>query len=383
MPDSMPVTLAVGGDVSLANCVADNIRRHGARWVFELIAPRVAGADLMTFNWESPVLPRGQDPPEKGLVVPDELVVGVADGLPPLAVTVANNHAFDAGVEGVAATRKKLDELGVAHFGAGDTEAEADALRLVEVNGLRIGFLGRAEDCPQLADKGYPGPAMIRYPQVVEDVRAAARQCDCVVVHLHHGVEFVDWPGPHFVRLCRELIDAGARLVVGGHPHVPQGHETCGAGHIFYCLGNLAFEITNDGYQGKGSPWTRRSAVALVPVGPGGAGEPTLVPYQIDDGRPAPLEGADAAAVTDRIAAVSADLGDGAAMQRHWRETALRYLGIYLDWALGTCDEDGRATEETVQGFFPRLAMNESRMWVRELFGDAEWPRKISRPPWT
>jgi hypothetical protein len=69
-------------------------------------------------------------------------------------------------------------------------------------------------------------------------------------------------------------------------------------------------------------------------------------------------------------------------MQRHWRETALRYLGIYLNWARGDLDEEGRATEETVK-FFERLAMDESRMWVRELFGGADWVRRIARPPWT
>jgi hypothetical protein len=69
-------------------------------------------------------------------------------------------------------------------------------------------------------------------------------------------------------------------------------------------------------------------------------------------------------------------------MKRHWRDTALRYLGIYPGWFRDSCAEGPRATEETVKSF-RRLAMNESRMWVRELFGDAEWVGKILRPPWT
>ena len=383
MSDSLPVTLACGGDVSLAKCVTDRVREHGAGWVFELLAPALDPADLMTFNWESPVLPTGEDPPEKGLVVPEELAAGLTESLPPCVVTVANNHMLDAGTAGVGATGRTLDGIGIAHVGAGETEADAERARIVEVDGLRIGFLGRAEDCPQLADRGFPGPAFIKYPQIVDDVRSAAAACDCLVVHLHHGVEFVDWPAPHFVRLCREVIEAGARLVLGGHPHVPQGHERRGPGHIFYCLGNLAFEITKDGYQGKGSRWTSRSALALVPVGRGEVGEPVLVPYRIEEsGRPVPLAGAEAAEVLDHVAAVSADLGDEAAMQAHWRDTALRYLGIYLDWARGSCDENGHATEETVR-FFSRLPMNESRMFVQELFGDADWPRRINERPWS
>ncbi|MFO7899659.1 MAG: CapA family protein [Planctomycetota bacterium] len=378
-----PVRLAIGGDVSLAGRAADEIAARGGAWLLAELAPRLDRADLMTFNWESPVLPAGREPPEKGLVVPEDRVAGVVDPLPPVAVTVANNHVFDAGAEGVAATARTLDELGVAHVGAGATEAEAAALRTVTVRGVRVGFLGRAEDCPQLADVGFPGPAMIAYPRIVEDVRDAAAQCDALVVHLHHGVEFVDWPAPHFVALCRELIDAGAAVVVGGHPHVPQGHESHGAGHVFYCLGNLAFEITDGGYQNAGSPWTTRSAVALVPLDAAGAGEPEFVPYHIEPaGRPAPAIGPEAREILEHLDAVSADLADDDAIQHHWRDTARRYLGIYINWARGTLDENDWATDDTLC-FFRRLPMNESRAFVQELFADADWPRRLSRPPWT
>jgi len=384
MSDKTPVTLACGGDVSLGRGVADAIRKHGTEWVFGPLAPTVAAADLMTFNWESPLLPTGQDQPENGLVAPEELIAGLTDPLPPLAVTVANNHVFDAGVGGIAATRRRLDEVGVAHFGSGETEQDGRALRVVDVKGLRIGFLGRAEDCPQLSSRCAPGPALIRMPQLIEDVRAAAERCDCLVVHLHQGVEFVDWPGPHFVRLCRELIRAGARLVIGNHPHVPQGHERHAAGHIFYSLGDLVFDVANSDYLSQGSAWTSRSVVALVPVGPDSVGEPTLLPHRIDDaGRPVPLDGAEATEVLDHLAAISADLDDEAAMQRHWRDTALRYLGINIRWAQNSLDENGLPTEKMLRSFFSRLALDENRAWVRELFGDAEWVRNILRPPWT
>ena len=59
--------------------------------------------------------------------------------------------------------------------GAGATRSEARAPAIADVHGVRVGFLGRAEDCPQLAGKGFPGPALIEYPQVVEDVRALAK----------------------------------------------------------------------------------------------------------------------------------------------------------------------------------------------------------------
>jgi hypothetical protein len=382
MTDGPRVMLAIGGDVSLSRGVPTDEPRQGPGWLFAGIAPALAKADLLTFNWESPVLPEGQKPPEKGLVVPTEMALGAMVGIPPCAVTLANNHALDAGADGVRSTLSSLTQAGALSFGAGETQAEAEALRTVDVNGLRIGFLGRAEECPQLADKGFPGPALIRYPDIVLDVQAAAAACDCLIVHLHHGIEFVDWPAPHFVNLCHELAEAGARVVVGGHSHVPQGHEPRGRGHIFYCLGNLAFHIRKNGYLDRGSPWTRKSVLALIPIDRESTGEPLFVPYRIDAmGRPRPLAGEAAVAVQDHLASVSADLADDTAMHRHWRDSAMRYLGIYLDWASGTRDERGFATEETLR-FFDRLAMNESRMWVRELFGQADWVRRMMAPPW-
>ncbi|MCG3177772.1 MAG: hypothetical protein BIFFINMI_00092 [Phycisphaerae bacterium] len=378
-PDATIVLLAAG-DLSFAGGVADGIAEHGVAWAFEGIVPALQGADIATANFESPVLPSASEPPPKGLVVPERLLAGLADALPSLAVTLANNHAYDAGVEGVLRTRSRLDEMDVAHFGSGRTEAEARAPRFVEVGGLRIGFLGRSEDCPQLHARGFPGPALMRMPDMLDDVRSAADVCDALVVHLHHGVEFVDWPGPHFVALCRAMIEAGATLVIGGHPHVPQGHEVWRHGHVFYCLGNLLF--TPGRYMREGSAWTVRSALARIRVGRRFAGPPEWFPYRIDDaGRPFLLNGAEADAVRGHLADISTELADPDALRQRFRETALRYLGIYLGWAQDVLKAGG--PQAVAEKFLPRLGQDESRQWVRELFAAADWPAQVLRPPWT
>jgi poly-gamma-glutamate capsule biosynthesis protein CapA/YwtB (metallophosphatase superfamily) len=129
--------------------------------------------------------------------------------LPPMAFTLANNHTLDAGRAGVIRTQRKLGEIGITHFGAGRDGMAAREPRYVDVKGLRIGFLGRTEDSPQVHGKGFPGPELMRYPQLLRDVRGAAGRCDALIVHLHQGFEFIDWPGPHMVRLCRELVASG------------------------------------------------------------------------------------------------------------------------------------------------------------------------------
>jgi poly-gamma-glutamate capsule biosynthesis protein CapA/YwtB (metallophosphatase superfamily) len=381
------IVMAAGGDISLAGTVTDSLERFDAGWVFERLAPALTSADLFTANLESPILPDGAEPGADALVVPEKLLnASFAARLPRMAVTLANNHAFDAGPDGVACTRRKLGEIGIACFGAGADARTAGRPRFVDVNGLRIGFLGRTEDSPQIHGKRFPGPAVMRYPQLLRDVRDAAARCDALIVHLHQGVEFIDWPGPHMVRLCRELAAAGARVVIGNHPHVPQGWERAGRRRrsvIFYSLGDLVFDVAHTRYLRRGSPWTARSVIAMIPLTRSSAGDPTLVPYWITNaGRPIPLKGHAADEVRRHVAMLSTDLRDPGAMREHWRETAVRCLAIYLRLAGDVLNGAG-TTREVVDHLCGCLALDESRAWIRELVGGGGWLRKLTRPSWT
>ncbi len=66
---------------------------------------------------------------------------------------------------------------------------------------------------------------------------------DCLVVSLHWGFEYTEFPSPDQQRLARSLIDAGAHMVVGHHPHIVQGIEDYHAGLIAYSLGNFHFHM--------------------------------------------------------------------------------------------------------------------------------------------
>jgi poly-gamma-glutamate synthesis protein (capsule biosynthesis protein) len=74
-------------------------------------------------------------------------------------------------------------------------------------------------------------------------VRRSQAQADYVMVALHTGIEFACYPEPFLVRLARRLIDAGAAVVLGHHPHVPQGIERYGRGLIAYSLGDFLFDL--------------------------------------------------------------------------------------------------------------------------------------------
>ncbi len=65
---------------------------------------------------------------------------------------------------------------------------------------------------------------------------------DWLVVSLHFGYEYQHFPSPRDVKLCRELIDCGADIILGHHPHYPQGVETYNNGIIAYSLGNFIWD---------------------------------------------------------------------------------------------------------------------------------------------
>jgi poly-gamma-glutamate synthesis protein (capsule biosynthesis protein) len=82
-----------------------------------------------------------------------------------------------------------------------------------------------------------------RNPENVRrDVRAALEHADVVIVSLHDGTEYTARVAPETARFAHAAIDAGATVVLGHHPHVPQRVERYHDGWIFYSLGNFVFE---------------------------------------------------------------------------------------------------------------------------------------------
>ena len=128
----------------------------------------------------------------------------------------------------------------------------------------------------------------------------AARGRDVVVVSLHWGDEFIDAPSPEDVALAHDIMDAGADLIIGHHPHVLRGVERYGRGYIVYSLGNFVCDMLWDERM-------RETAIVRCRLSRNGASDLTMVPARIgDDYRPTPLDGAPAAALLERIAALDA-----------------------------------------------------------------------------
>lgn len=162
------------------------------------------------------------------------------------AVSLANNHSGDFGKAAFAEQLALMDTAGLPYFGGGRDATAAHAPWIVERNGVRVALLGYVEFKPRSfeADASRPGVAWSgEDDDVIEDIIAARRvhRADIVIPFMHWGWEDEPDPSPRLRAFARRMIDAGADMVVGGHPHVTQGAEYYRGKPIIYSLGNFLF----------------------------------------------------------------------------------------------------------------------------------------------
>jgi poly-gamma-glutamate capsule biosynthesis protein CapA/YwtB (metallophosphatase superfamily) len=159
-------------------------------------------------------------------------------------VTLANNHIMDYGPLAMLDTLNILDDLNIAHTGAGNNLSEArEPAILTASDGTTFAFLSYSLVYPELfwasskrAGTPYGDPAFF-----VPDIQKAKALADHVVVSFHWSAELLLYPKPYQKLYGRKCIDAGASIVLGHHPHVLQGIEVYHGGLIAYSLGNFIF----------------------------------------------------------------------------------------------------------------------------------------------
>ncbi len=159
-------------------------------------------------------------------------------------VSLANNHVFDLGEEGLINTLKLLDHYGIKYFGAGINEEMASRPAVIEKQGKTIAFLGYMPfwwEAPHPAEKNTPGINMFHIDQVLEDIRKAKRKYDYVFVMPHWGLEYSFLPTNRERKNAILMVEAGADGVIGSHTHQIQPLIHINHKPICFSLGNFAF----------------------------------------------------------------------------------------------------------------------------------------------
>jgi poly-gamma-glutamate synthesis protein (capsule biosynthesis protein) len=263
--DVAQVSFAIAGDVIPHEAVKNAAGAAGegvSGWaaLFSEVADLFQSADFGFVNFETPAAPQHSHGTRAFLFnapldLPKALkTVGVK------IVSFANNHAMDQGWAGFTETREHLRETGLIVAGTSDNAATAFQPVFTEAHGIKVGWLGMTrwlnggrnpDDAQQphvnfFPYAGEPGSASgATEEQVLSAVKAARAQCDLLVVSIHWGVEYAVAPRAEDAELAHKIMEAGASVIVGHHPHVLQAVETYRTKAdgrdtvIFYSLGNF------------------------------------------------------------------------------------------------------------------------------------------------
>lgn len=191
---------------------------------FTYIAPTVSEADYAVVNLEVPL---GGGPVYRGypcFSAPDSYAKALRDAGFDLFLT-ANNHCLDSGDRAARRTLTALDSLGVDHIGTyRDSLQRRELVPFIkDVNGIKIGFLNYTYGTNGIEPRDGMEVAMIDRKRITDEMKQTREAgAEILVVTLHWGVEYVLLQNRNQEDLARFIVDNGADLVIGGHPHVIQ-----------------------------------------------------------------------------------------------------------------------------------------------------------------
>lgn len=156
---------------------------------------------------------------------------------------VANNHAGDWSIDAFWDTLNNLSLNELAFTGGGINYTEASTVKIIEKNGVKIGFLGFSDVGPEwlLATSEKPGILSAKDPKIIDIIKEAKTKSDFLIVSFHWGDEYVK-QNKRQEYLAHLSIDNGADIIIGHHPHVKQDIEFYKEKPIVYSLGNFVFD---------------------------------------------------------------------------------------------------------------------------------------------
>lgn len=231
-PASSPITLTFVGDIMLDRDVWDRMQQSGADYPFRKIGDLFTGSDAVIANLEGPVTTRGTHSVVGGSLIFsfDPSVVAPLKQAGITTVSLANNHTYNQGQVGLDDTRSSLAAVGITEFGDPRT-----------VDATHVAHLTIHDRTLALIGWNTIGITDSHLPDLLDLIRKERAANDFVVVMPHWGVEYVQQSATQITE-AHQIIDAGADLIIGAHPHVIQGYEKYHDHLIMYSLGNFIFD---------------------------------------------------------------------------------------------------------------------------------------------
>ena len=256
VPEDWSFTILSAGDIMMhspqtkAGRLPDGAG-YDFSFMFEKIAPILQEADLVVGNLETP-LAGAENGGFTGYPLfnaPEELAMNLKEAGFSL-VSTANNHSLDRKYQGLCATLNHLDSAGLLHTGAFRTPEERAQILYIEVKGVKLAAIAATYGTNGLSLPAEHSYALnyIREERLLEDIRKArAEGARYVILMLHWGVEYQPKPGQEQVDMAMRLLEGGADLILGNHPHVLQRGEAIRTGEEAGEPGKTKFVMYSQG----------------------------------------------------------------------------------------------------------------------------------------
>ncbi len=235
----MSIRAVIGGDF------VSGLGAEYSKLGFSSLKKKIQGLihenDILCFNLEGPICSSSNDFVEK--IGPNTTnKAGIVNQLKlnnNLILNLANNHIFDAGVNGLNETRDFLDRENLKSIGLRFDDNEKYLYEIIESGERKVAFVSFAEE--EFNQDGRFGASIANYRDAYLLVTKLKEKVDTIVAQYHGGIEHTDIPSPSQRDFSRYLIDVGCDVVIGHHSHCVGCVERYKGRLIVYSLGNLYF----------------------------------------------------------------------------------------------------------------------------------------------
>ena len=289
--------------------------------VYGDLLPVLKSADLSIVNLESPLSDRGAPVSKSGAVFKGEQQhIKALTSVPFDVVTLANNHVFDFGLDAFKDTLDVLNQNDIKWTGAGMSIEEASKPLIVDVKGIKIAVVNFSEGEDLTAAGETAGVMGWELSRVEDTIRTLRAKVDFIIVISHCGIEYIPFPPPYVVKAFEQMAEAGADIVIGHHPHVPQGIQFYNQTPICYSLGNFAF------YQQTDLFYRKLGYLVNLKVNKKSLLSFELIPYKIHDSGLSCLKEPDLQNFWSKFKEISQPLQDKKSLNEAWHGF-LHYYG--------------------------------------------------------
>jgi poly-gamma-glutamate capsule biosynthesis protein CapA/YwtB (metallophosphatase superfamily) len=305
------LTVAAGGDVQGDRRVGTFIDKNGGAPAFANVKSYLEAADVAFVNLEGPISDTGTRNQFKEYTFRSR--PALIDGLTSAGIDVvslANNHAMDYRWKASADCMSRLDAAGIKYAGAGGDYDAATAPAILETPAGKVAVIAASTIATGFGAKANMAGINAISSDVTNDkaflakVTKTAKEADFVIVSLHWGVEYRTGANEKQIDMAHALIDAGADLILGHHPHVVQGLEMYKDRLIVYSMGDFVFDHYS---RITGQAFVLQVSLPRDGTAPWG----TIVPVYLSDryGIPSVVTGTAAKSILDRLTNLSASRG--------------------------------------------------------------------------